>query len=65
MATIRRFLILLAVVAVLVGAAEDYMGFDFLPIGQPLAWLRLSGLLLLFAIALMLDEMITRLAVKR
>jgi hypothetical protein len=65
MATIHRFLILLAVVALGVGAAQDYLGEQFLPIGAPLTWLRLSGLLLLFAIAFILDEIVTKMDVKK
>jgi hypothetical protein len=65
MATIHRFLILLAVVALGVGAAVDYLGQQFLPILAPLTWLRLSGLLLLFAIAFMLDEIVTKMEVRK
>jgi hypothetical protein len=65
MATVHRLLILLAVVALALGVVEDYVGFQVLPIGAPLTWLRISGLLLLFALAIMLDELITRLSVKR
>jgi hypothetical protein len=59
-----RFLIVLAVVALILGTLARYLNLYLLPIGAPLTWLRLSGLLLLFAIALLLDQVVARLPAK-
>lgn len=64
MVTLSRLLIVLALVALMLGSLARYMNVEVLPIGAPLTYLRLSGLLLLFAIALLLDQAVSRLSAK-
>ena len=64
MVFLARLLMLLAVVALLLGTVSRYLAINLLPIGAPLTWLRMAGLLLLFAVTLLLDQILVRLQAK-
>ncbi len=64
MVFLARLAILLAVVSLILGTVSRYLEIDLLPIGAPLTWLRLAGVLLLFALALLLDQVLTHLQTK-
>ena len=64
MVVLSRLSLVLAVLALFFGALSRYAGMNPLPIGAAQTWLQLCGLLLLFAIALMADEIVARLKAK-
>ncbi len=64
MVTLSRLLIALAAVVLVLGSLARYANLELLPVGAPLTYVRLSGLLLLFALALLLDQAVMRLSAK-
>lgn len=63
MVFLARLAILLALLALILGTMARYPETNLLPVAA-LTWLRLTGVLLLFALALLLDQVVTHLQSK-